>query len=121
MEIVNFNNVSISFDNTPLLNNFNLQILSGEFVLLTGSNGSGKTSLVKALLGEINFEGSIFLNGKLLTKQTELFKNISYVSAITKNNFISGVVEDELMLPLIEQNLKKKASKQNYRFHLTIF
>jgi len=107
VEIVSFNSVNINFNNVSLVKNFNLQIFDGEFVMLKGNNGSGKTSIIKAILGEMDYTGLITINGQLLNKNTELFKTISYVSSTTSNNFVSGVVEDELKLPLIEQGYKK--------------
>ena len=47
-----------------ILNNINLEINRNDKVLLQGHNGSGKTSLIKILIGEENeYTGSCLING----------------------------------------------------------
>ncbi|EQC29389.1 hypothetical protein SDRG_12852 [Saprolegnia diclina VS20] len=49
----------------PLFNGINLQIKRGEFVLVHGAVGEGKSSLVSALLGEMHKRhGSVFVGGQ---------------------------------------------------------
>lgn len=43
--------LSIAFDETPILENIDLSIRSGEFVSLIGPSGSGKTSILRAVTG----------------------------------------------------------------------
>lgn len=121
MEIVKFNNVNITFNGEQVVNNFTIDILPGEFVLLTGANGSGKTSLINALLGNIDYEGTILIEGQEKTRETELYKIVSYVSSDIYNNFFSGVVIDELIMPLCEAGLNRKQAKAEATALLTRF
>ena len=43
--ILSYQNVSLVINNTPVLKNINLTMQEGEFRILLGSNGSGKSSL----------------------------------------------------------------------------
>ncbi len=59
-----------------LFDNFSLQIETGQFVSVVGSNGSGKTSLLNIICGSIPVEaGNISIDGKDITKEKEFRRN----------------------------------------------
>ncbi|KAF0696117.1 hypothetical protein As57867_013045, partial [Aphanomyces stellatus] len=62
-----FDRASIGWDETqPLFQDINLTIKQGEFIVVHGAVGEGKSSLCTALLGEMDkFEGSIFVGGRV--------------------------------------------------------
>lgn len=67
--IVYFNEVSLFQQNNLVLSDIKLQILPGEFIYLIGSTGSGKSTLIKSLYGEIQVErGEAQIAGYNLTK-----------------------------------------------------
>lgn len=51
--IVELNNVTISQNENVILNDVNVRIDPGEFIYLIGKTGSGKSSLLKTLYGEL--------------------------------------------------------------------
>ena len=58
--IITISDLHISFKNNEILKNINLTINEGEFIYLIGETGSGKSSLLKSLYKEIDFQkGSI--------------------------------------------------------------
>ena len=82
---VKIDNLSYTFSdaNSPVIHNFNLEIMPGERVCVAGGNGSGKTLLMKLLTGYFaGFQGSITVNGLPL-------ENIDLVTLreITGENF----------------------------------
>lgn len=57
--------------NRPILNNINLEIAQGEFVVLLGLNGAGKSTLLRSLVGLVPLaKGEIYINGSQMTPQT---------------------------------------------------
>jgi phosphonate transport system ATP-binding protein len=57
--------------NRPILNQINLQIHQGEFVVLLGLNGAGKSTLLRSLVGLVPIvRGAIGINGMKLTPRT---------------------------------------------------
>ena len=57
-------NLSVSYENKVALQPLNLKIRRGEIVALMGRNGAGKSSLIKALLNVISYKGQIKTIGK---------------------------------------------------------
>jgi len=63
---IEFKNVSFSYPNSSqkILKNFSLKINPGENIAIIGKNASGKTSIIKLLLGFYKVsEGEILING----------------------------------------------------------
>lgn len=75
--IVQFDNVSFSYQEALVLKNVSFEISEGEFVGIIGPNGGGKTTLLKLILGFLHpSQGNISIFGSPPT----LSKNpISYV------------------------------------------
>ena len=57
-ELIKYKNVEICQDEQIVLTNVNLTISSGEMVYLLGRVGSGKSSLMKTIYGELPIEGT---------------------------------------------------------------
>jgi cell division transport system ATP-binding protein len=67
--IISLNNVSIFQQNNLILSDVNLSINEGDFVYMIGKTGSGKSSLLKVLYGELPIEkGAATLSEFDLTK-----------------------------------------------------
>jgi zinc transport system ATP-binding protein len=49
--LINIDDVSFNYGNTPVLNRVSFLIHAGDFLALIGPNGSGKTTLLKIILG----------------------------------------------------------------------
>lgn len=56
--------VSLTLDGRSILENVGLSVASGESVALVGPNGSGKTSVLRCLLGLVPFNGRVTIGGQ---------------------------------------------------------
>ncbi|HLJ73453.1 MAG TPA: metal ABC transporter ATP-binding protein [Thermoanaerobaculia bacterium] len=59
MAIVAVKHLSVTLDGHPILRDVNFEIDEGESVAIIGPNGSGKTVLLKSMLGILPYEGEI--------------------------------------------------------------
>ena len=93
--MIRFKNVSLTLGNKQLLKNFDLQIQKGDKILLTAQSGSGKTSVLRLILGfTIPDEGKIFFKQKeIAPKNTpKIRRQIAYLSQ--DSDFPNGKVRD---------------------------
>jgi ATP-binding cassette subfamily B protein len=76
-----FDNITIYHDNKEILHNVNCKIKGFEKTALLGNIGTGKTTLIKALLGLLKYKGDIFIDGNNIKDLGGEFisKNISYI------------------------------------------
>lgn len=97
---IEFRNVSFRYfkDNqTPVLDNINVKIDSGDFVGIIGSTGSGKTTFVSMIPRLYDSdEGEVFVNGINVRDLSlyELRENVAVV--LQKNTLFSGTIAENL-------------------------
>lgn len=70
--IIEIKNLYKSFNNHPVLNDINLSVQEGEIISLLGASGTGKSVLLKELIGLIKPDkGDIFVMGKNVAQMNE--------------------------------------------------
>lgn len=68
-----------------LLDGFNLTVEEGQFVVIVGSNGSGKTSLLNIICGSIPIErGEVLIGGEDITKKKD-FQRYATMGRVYQN------------------------------------
>ena len=74
--IIEFRNVSYSKNNNLILENISFSLKKNKYNVITGKNGSGKSTILKLIVGlEKIDDGEIFIdNEKLLYERDELYK-----------------------------------------------
>lgn len=83
-----FDNVSFTYDNTPIISNTNFIFERGKKYILSGPSGSGKTTIANLLCGNIEpQQGTVYFNHYPLSEITpnSVIKTISICS---QNTFI---------------------------------
>lgn len=106
--VFNLTNFSLKRENTSLIEQTNLRIYSGTGTLLTGANGTGKTSFFKALTKTLNYDGKItYLDQNIQhIKNKNYLKDINQAFQNSNDQFLMITVQDEI-------NLSKKNNNKN--------
>jgi phospholipid/cholesterol/gamma-HCH transport system ATP-binding protein len=112
--LIEFKNVTKRFGRKTVLENVNLQIYEGQITTIIGLSGSGKSVMLKHIIGLIPpDEGAIFFRGKPIArmKKSELAASFARISYMFQGNalFDSLTVYDNIALPLRETTNLTKA------------
>ena len=100
--LIIFNNVYIKQQQNEILNNINLTINQGEFVYFVGKTGSGKSSLLKSIYGDIKIaQGNISVDGQSLNESRK-----KHILSLRRKLGIIFQDFELLMDRTIEENLK---------------
>lgn len=107
LNCIEFKNVYFSYNNSDFsLKNINMKLENNKKIGIFGSNGCGKTTIVKLLLGLYKVKrGEILINGINIDKISNL------------NELISCVFQDDIVIPAsLEENILfgKKMNKRNF-------
>ncbi|MXR09491.1 ABC transporter ATP-binding protein [Mycoplasma hyorhinis] len=100
-------NLSLKLKDKTLYNNKNLIIYPAKKYIIKGSNGSGKFTLARILLGlEKNYDGNVLLNAKYEVKEID-FKWINKHFNYLANNSLLLEANIENNIVLFEENSDK--------------
>ncbi|GAA0777563.1 ABC transporter ATP-binding protein [Clostridium subterminale] len=97
-------NLTCMYNETNGIKNINFTINQGEFVVVTGRIGAGKTTLIKSILGMLPMDdGKIYFNNEEVEKNSEKFvpPRVAYTSQ--NPNLFSDTVKNNVLLGLKEE------------------
>jgi ABC-2 type transport system ATP-binding protein len=78
--VIRFENLQKSFRRTHVLKGLDLEIDRGDRIALVGSNGAGKTTMIRCLLGEYTHGGIVAVNGlDPRTRRCDVLGRIGFV------------------------------------------
>lgn len=99
MKAIEIKNLSYKYpDGTTGLSDINFSVETGEIVVIIGANGTGKSTLLLALMGIIDTQGEIKVLGETLTKN-----NLKKVRS--KMNLVFQNPEDQLFSPTVWEDV----------------
>lgn len=83
-------NITIAYDRVNVLENVSMAVSKGDYVSIVGENGSGKSSLIKGILGLVPVK-----KGEVVFKGEVSKKNVGYLPqhTLAQSNFPASVYE----------------------------
>ena len=103
MNLIQFNNVYKQYTGEYILKNVTFSINDGDKIGMIGLNGAGKSSIIKIILGQENYDGSM----ENINEKGNVFVNpnmkIGYLSQIHKFDSKNNSVYEELLSVFDEQ------------------
>ena len=101
MDTLKILNLSVEVKGKRILNNFNLEIKSGEIHAIMGPNGTGKSTLSKVIMGSHDYtviKGDIVYNGEsILDKDVDERSRLGIFLAMQSPLSIDGVTNSEFL------------------------
>ena len=103
---IRFSNVVFGYSQkqfVPTIKNISFDIYDGEYICIVGSNGSGKSTISKILVGLLKpWSGSVFVYGTLISNFTlkKLRDNVGVIFQNPDNQFIGLTAEDDIAFGL---------------------
>lgn len=114
MSILELQNISFSYKQTPVISNLNLNVEQGEFCTLLGSSGCGKTTILRLISGFLEPQnGTIKINGQI---QNGILPNKRKIGMVFQDYalFPHLTVEENLLYGLkLQKDFKKNLNLNN--------
>ena len=108
--LLKIENLSSGYGSTIIVNDFSFEVEEGQILSITGSNGMGKTTLMKSIMGLIDARvGKVFFKNEDITNVSPDYRSklgIGYVPQ-GREIFSALTVEQNILLPIYSRkNLK---------------
>lgn len=109
--MIKIRKLNCELNGKKIFEDFNLNVLDGEKILLSAPSGKGKTTLFNILLGFQRSDGEIFIDNLKLNK-----KNISKIR--NKISYVSQDIDfqDKIVEELIREVANYSANKNKFEF-----
>ncbi|MEL9914454.1 MAG: ABC transporter ATP-binding protein [Thermoplasmatales archaeon] len=93
--MIDISDLTVTYGKKVAVQGFNLRINDGEHIILMGPNGSGKTTVLKAILGLVPHKGEIRIDGREVSSlsRRELARKVAYVPQIFSTLYTFSVRE----------------------------
>jgi zinc transport system ATP-binding protein len=89
-DLISLNSVTIGYDSKIVLRDVDLTVKRGEIITIVGPNGSGKTSMMRALIGAlVPTTGSVSRSKSLRVGYVPQKLNVDHSFPITVRRFLS--------------------------------
>lgn len=88
--MITLNHLSLGYGSTAVISDLNLKVAKGEFLVVVGENGVGKTTLIKALLGQLTpHAGALTIADQTKIGYVPQFRNLDSEYPLSIRDFVA--------------------------------
>ena len=112
--MVDIKNLTVTYKDTPALENINVKLSKSKIIGIVGPNGAGKSTLIKAILNIIPSKGIVTIDDKVSKEQ---LSNVAYVEQKIKIDYTFPIkVRECVSLGIYPKiGLFKKLKKEDWK------
>lgn len=114
--VLEIKDVSVAYGQRIVLEQVNLQVKAGDVTGIFGSNGSGKSSLLRAIAGHLKVGGSIQVQNKLLNNKSVYERQNEGVGYLMQGGLVFSTMTVEANLRLNQYQLNKDVLAESLQF-----
>ena len=111
MHILEIKDLTVSVEDKIILNELNLKVKSGETHIIMGPNGTGKSTLLKVIMGDINYKiisGDILYdNESILNKTVDERARLGLFLSFQSPLAVEGVTNADFLKSAVHEKEKK--------------
>lgn len=98
MNLLEVEGLIVNYGRTEAIRCISFNLVEGQIVSIIGSNGAGKSSLLKSISGLVDYQGTIRFNGKILTRKANEVVAAGIVHVPEGRRIFSGLTVEQNLL-----------------------
>ena len=106
MSNLRINDLVFFYNDRRIFNKISFTLRKGKTLSIIGASSSGKTTLLRILNGELEYEGEVSLDGIIINKENGPLLREKIAVVFDDNFYLNEVVKDELRYSLEQLNME---------------
>jgi cobalt/nickel transport system ATP-binding protein len=113
--MIEIRNLTFAYEkDNPVLKDISFTAEDGECIGLIGANGAGKSTLMKVMLGLLDGNGSVIVDGTPVMQDTlaEIRRKLGFVLQNSDSQMFMPTVHDDMLFGLLNYGMKREEAEQ---------
>ena len=113
--MIEIRNLTFAYEkDNPVLKDISFTAEDGECIGLIGANGAGKSTLMKVMLGLLDGNGSVIVDGTPGTQDTlaEIRRKLGFVLQNSDSQMFMPTVHDDMMFGLLNYGIRREEAEK---------